>query len=274
MTHTVSDAVVTGTLRAPGARLHYEVRGHGPAVLLIGNPMDANAFVPVARQLTADHTVITTDPRGINRSPVDDPDVDVVAETRADDLALLLRHLNAGPAVVMGSSGGAVSALALALRHPELVSVVVAHEPPLTELLDDRIAQAASTDDIIDTYLAGDTGAAWAKFLVQANIQLDHDASGPQLPPEPDPQALADEHFFFAHLLRPTTRWIPGLDALCDGEPRIVVGIGETSAGQLCDRTSAALAAALGLRPTAFPGGHIGFVEDPTQFADRLRQVL
>jgi hypothetical protein len=53
-----------------------------------------------------------------------------------------------------------------------------------------------------------------------------------------------------------------------------VVGIGEESGGQLCDRTSAALATALGIEPTMFPGGHIGFVEDPNGFATRLRPVL
>ena len=53
-----------------------------------------------------------------------------------------------------------------------------------------------------------------------------------------------------------------------------MVGIGEESAGQLCDRTSRALAAALGIEPTMFPGGHIGFAEDPDGFAARLRAVL
>lgn len=55
---------------------------------------------------------------------------------------------------------------------------------------------------------------------------------------------------------------------------RIVVGMGDDSAGQICDRTSTALAAALGIEPTRFPGDHIGFVEDPDAFATRLRVVL
>jgi hypothetical protein len=53
-----------------------------------------------------------------------------------------------------------------------------------------------------------------------------------------------------------------------------VVGVGEASAGRLCDRTSAAFAAALDVAPTVFPGGHIGFVEDPVGFAARLTAVL
>ena len=54
---------------------------------------------------------------------------------------------------------------------------------------------------------------------------------------------------------------------------RIVIGLGEDSAGQLLDRTSHTLAALLGDRPVPFPGGHIAFVLDPPGFAPRLREV-
>ena len=75
-------------------------------------------------------------------------------------------------------------------------------------------------------------------------------------------------------MLRPTTRWQPDLAALRAAGARVVVGIGEASAGQVCDRTSRALAAELGIEPTMFPGGHTGFAEDPEGFAVRLRSVL
>jgi hypothetical protein len=42
----------------------------------------------------------------------------------------------------------------------------------------------------------------------------------------------------------------------------------------VCDRTSTALAAALGVTPTMFPGGHTGFEDDPEAFAGRLRALL
>ncbi|MFG6202598.1 alpha/beta fold hydrolase [Nonomuraea sp. JJY05] len=54
---------------------------------------------------------------------------------RADDLSRLLTHLDARPATVLGSSGGAVTALALAQARPEQVHTVIAHEPPLLNLL-------------------------------------------------------------------------------------------------------------------------------------------
>ncbi|MGN9844337.1 alpha/beta fold hydrolase [Nonomuraea sp. H19] len=262
------------TLRVPGARLHYQVRGQGPLVALVGAPMDADAFEPLAHLLATDHTVLTTDPRGIKRSVLDDPDQDSTPELRADDLSRLLTHLDVGPAAVLGSSGGAITALALAQAHPEQVHTVIAHEPPLVELLDDSDQIHAQTDDIIATYLAGDVIGAWAKFMTQANITMPEGAIEAMFGGERDPQVVADERRWFAHELRATTHWRPDLDALRSAATRIVVGIGDDSAGEECDHTSRALAAALGIEPTMFPGGHTGFAEDPDHFATPLRAVL
>ncbi|MBQ1047515.1 alpha/beta hydrolase [Micromonospora sp. C51] len=273
MNATSTVPVTAATLEVPGARLYYEVRGQGPLVVLVGAPMDARSFAPLADLLAADHTVLTTDPRGINRSPVDDRDRDSTPELRADDLFRLLSHFGRGPAAVLGSSGGAVSALALAQIHPEQVHTVIAHEPPLDELLDDRQELREQTEDMIATYLSGDVRGAWAKFLATANIHLPDEVFEAMVG-ERDAQTAADEHFQFAHMLRATTRWQPDVAVLRSAPTRIVVGIGDDSSGQLCDRTSTALAAALGVAPTMFPGGHIGFVEDPERFATRLRVAL
>lgn len=262
------------TLDVPGARLYYEVRGSGPVVVLVGAPMDADSFAPAADLLAAENTVLTTDPRGIRRSPVDDRDRDSTPEMRADDLARLLTHLDAGSAVVFGSSGGAVSALALVQAHPELVHTVVAHEPPLDELLDDREELRVKTDEIIDAHLCGDVAGAWRKFLDLANIHLPEEVFQQMVGGERDEQTEADEYFQHAHMLRPTTRWCPDVAALRSASTRVVVGIGEESGGQLCDRTSRALAAELWVEPTLFPGDHIGFVHDPAAFVTRLRAVL
>jgi len=91
---------------------------------------------------------------------------------------------------------------------------------------------------------------------------------------EPDAQAIADTTYQNTHMLRPTTCFVPDIVALRSVASRVVVGIGEESAGQVCDRTSRALAAELGIEPTMFPGGHTGFAEDPVGFAARLRPVL
>ncbi|MCS7478415.1 alpha/beta fold hydrolase [Umezawaea endophytica] len=267
-------AVVVDTLRVPDASLHYEVRGRGPLVVLVGAPMDAGAFEGLAELLAVDHTVLTTDPRGINRSSVDFPDRDSTPEMRADDLARLIREVDAGAAVVFGSSGGAVSALALAQGYPELVRVVIAHEPPLVELLPDREELRAGTDEIIALHAAGDVVGAWRKFLAQANISMPEEVFQMMFAGERSEQQVADDRFQHEHMMVPTVAFEPDVEGLRAGAVRVVVGIGEESGGQICDRTSRALAGVLGVEPTFFPGDHIGFVGDAGAFEVRLREVL
>ncbi|MDQ0379725.1 alpha/beta fold hydrolase [Amycolatopsis thermophila] len=266
--------VTAGTLRVPGAELYHESRGTGPLVVLVGAPMDARPFAPLAELLALDHTVLTTDPRGINRSPVDDPDQDSTPETRADDLARLITHADAGPAVVLGSSGGAVSVLALAQARPDLVRTVIAHEPPLSELLPDRDRLREQGEDVIATHFAGDRTGAMRKFLAMAEIDLPEPVFAAVFGQEPSPQDRADADFQYAHMYRPTTRWLPDAGKLRALGDRLLIGLGEESGGQLCERTSAALAGLVGLEPTLFPGGHTGFAEAPEAFAARLREVL
>ncbi|MFD9948306.1 alpha/beta fold hydrolase [Nonomuraea sp. NPDC059023] len=265
--------MTVGTLGTPGARLHFEVRGQGPLVALAGAPMDADSFAPLADLLATDHTVLTADPRGIKRSLLDDPAQDSTPELRAGDLSRLLAHVDAGPAVVFGSSGGAITALALAQTHPEQLRAVIAHEPPLVELLEDRDKLHAQTGELIATYLGGDAVGAWAKFMAQAGITVPDEALEMMFGGERDPQDVADERRWFAHELHGTTHWAPDLDLL-RAAPRLVIGIGEESAGQLCDRTSRALGAALGIEPVVFPGDHTGFADDAGGFLPALRAVL
>ena len=273
MSHAPTAPVTVSTLAVPDGRLHYEVRGSGPLVVLVGAPMDADAFAPLADLLAVDHTVLTTDPRGIHRSPLDDSDQDSTPELRADDLARLIAHLDAGPSTVFGSSGGAVSALALVQAHPERVHKIIAHEPPFYSLLEDREQLTAQTEELIATYLGGDVLGAWAKFMDQARIVLPDGALEQWFGGERDAQVVADERRWFTHELRGTAQWRSDLAALRAAASRIVIGIGEDSAGQHCDRTSRALAAAIGIEPTTFPGDHTGFVDDPERFAARLRAV-
>ena len=270
----MTKTATTDTLRVPDALLHYEVRGRGPLVVLVAAPMDARSFEPLADLLAADHTVLTTDPRGINRSKVDDPDVDATPELRADDLARLVRHLDVGPAALFGSSGGAVSVLALAQANPELAHTVITHEPPLTGLVPDGEDLLRRTDEMIDTYRSGDAVGAWKEFMAIADIHMPDQVIEHMFGGERDPQDVADERFQYEHMLRPSVRWEPDFDALRSASTRIVVGIGEDSDGELCERTSQALAAGEPGRLDAEAGGHIGFVDDPDRFAVRLREVL
>ncbi|MDA2812769.1 alpha/beta hydrolase [Nocardiopsis sp. RSe5-2] len=266
----------TGRLKVPGAELYYEVRGQGPLVALVGSPMNAEPFAALAGLLADGFTVLTTDPRGIRHSVLEDPEEATTVETRADDLARLLEHVGSGPAAVLGSSGGAITALALAQARPDLVGTVVPHEPPLNELLDEREEHRAATERMVGIYRSGDVVGAWSAFMESANIQMPEGALEQMFGGERDPQDVADERRFFLYDLPATTGWLPDTEALRASGADLVLGIGEDSAGELCDRTTRALAELLGTEPVLFPGGHTGFATDeaPEAFAARLRPII
>src|SRR6202048_4509431 len=168
---TLSSTATVRSVTVPGARLHYEVRGEGTLLRVGGSPMGAAEFAPLADALASDHTVVTYDPRGIAGSTIDDPEQDSTPELRAGDVAApILDDLGAESADVFGSSGGAVTGLALVVRHPGRVRTLIAHEPPLLELLPDAAQQRANTQDIIDTYRTDGMQLAWFKFMVNAGF--------------------------------------------------------------------------------------------------------
>jgi Alpha/beta hydrolase family len=104
-------------LEVPGGTVYYEVRGSGPLLLVIGQPMTSGPFAPLADLLAEDHTVVTYDPHGLGESTVEDPALAITPEIEADDLAHIVDAVGGGPADVFGSSGGAVAGLALAAGH-------------------------------------------------------------------------------------------------------------------------------------------------------------
>lgn len=264
--------MTTHSLTLPGVRLHYEVRGSGPLLLVLGAPMPAADFAPLAEALASDHTVVTTDPRGIANSTLDDPQQDSTPELRADDVAAILDDLDARSADVFGSSGGAVTGLALVSRHPTRVRTLLAHEPPVLELLPDAAAQRAATEDIIDTFHRDGVGAAMAKFMANAGFDVKPD--GAPVAAAPSPEQIAHGTRFLAHELRGTARYVPDIATLTRGPARVIVGIGAASGGLLTYRTSVALTEQLGTPPVEFPGDHGGFIGQPREFAATLRTVL
>jgi len=269
---------VTHTLEVPGARLYYEQRGSGPLLLMIGSPMDSTGFAPLAGALAGDYTVVTYDPRGIGNSSREDSTQDVTPEQQADDVRRLLSALDRGPAHVLGSSGGAVVGLALVASDPGQVRTLVAHEPPVIELLPDSTQVRVQVQGIYDTYRTEGADKAMQEFMAFAGFGggASQDAPAPHWEPPPEQVARmrADTDVFLAHLIRPTTYYRPDIQALRAVPARVVIAAGATSKGQLANRSAVALADQLGTPVVEFPGDHGGFVTLPEQFGRVLDRVL
>src|SRR4051794_36697144 len=100
---------VTDTLEVPGAVLRYDVRDSdpagGPVLVMIGSPMGAAGFATLASHFT-DRTIVTYDPRGVERSERKDADIEVTPEVHAADVRAVIEAVGGGPVDLFASSGG------------------------------------------------------------------------------------------------------------------------------------------------------------------------
>lgn len=113
---------------ADGANLAYLDEGEGRPLLLIhGNTGTAQTHLGhLITQLQKSHRVIAPDLRGYGASQPPPRTYPTNFYRRdADDMAALLRHLDCGPAVVLGFSDGSETAVLLAAHYPELIKGVV-----------------------------------------------------------------------------------------------------------------------------------------------------
>lgn len=286
---TMTEAT-THTITAPGANLTYDVRSGGSPdstpLFLIGSPMGAAGFETLARHFS-DRPVITYDPRGSERSQLDEPTVAPTPAEHAADLHRIIEENGGGPVDLFASSGGATNALALVAAHPEDVRTVVAHEPPLPAILPDRDAALAASRAVADTYRSRGWGAGMAHFiaLTSQRGELTDDFAGQ---PAPDPAAFGlpteDDGSRNDPLLGlglvGSIAYEPDFDALA-AAPGLILAAGAESEGELANRGAYAVAERLGKDVVVFPSHHGGFLGgeygqtgDPDAFAAKLREVL
>ena len=287
---TATTEPTTRSLAVPGATLAYDVRHVDPAelpLLLIGSPMGAAGFATLAGHFT-DRTVVTYDPRGVERSVKNDPATTSTPEQHADDVHRIIEAIGGGPVDLFASSGGAVNALALVAAHPRDVRTLVAHEPPFAAIVPDREWALAASRAVADAYQEGGFGPGMARFIGVVSHQGPFTAADAEAP-APDPALFGlpaeddgnrTDPLLFQNIIS-STHFEPDFDALRAAATRIVIAVGIESEGQLAFRGGVAAAERLGSEAVRFPSDHGGFLGgeygqagDPDAFAATLREVL
>ena len=283
----------THTLDVPGATLAYDV--HEPdtpsdkrPLFIFGSPMGASGFEQLVGHF-AGRTVITYDPRGMERS-TREPGSELTVEVHAEDYHRVVEAAGLGPVDAFGSSGGGMCGLHWVVVHPEDVRTFVSHEPPVITLLEDSQMAIKVFADIVDTYQRDGFGPAMAKFIQLVMHQphqgllpddyLDRPAPDPAqfgLPTEDD--GSRDDLLLSGNLAMPA--FDPDAEALRASSVHIVPAIGALGEGGLARRGGEAVARLLGVEPVILPGDHGGFAanewspdNDPAAFAAKLREVL
>ena len=108
--------------RPDGARIHYEVRGEGPLVVLsLGFAATPATYEGVVADLARDHRVVTWEPRGCGSSSEEGPfDID----TDAGDLLALIEELG-GPALAFAAGHGVDVTISAAASDPDAIRAFV-----------------------------------------------------------------------------------------------------------------------------------------------------
>jgi pimeloyl-ACP methyl ester carboxylesterase len=254
---------------------------------MIGQPMDASGF-SAQIPLFADRTVVTYDPRGLGRSTRKDGRVDQTPQTQAGDVHAIIEALGAGPVDLFGSSGGAVTGLAVVTLYPGDVRTLVAHEPPIIPVLPDAAASERARAAVTEAYEAKGQGTGMAAFIAMTSWDGEY-TDDYFAQPTPDPAAFgmsAEDDGSRGDPLLSDRSWAisdyrPDFAALAAAPTRVVIAVGEETGNTFTGRSSRAVADRLGQQATVFPshhggfmGGEHGYAGQPEAFAAKLREVL
>ncbi|NYI90574.1 pimeloyl-ACP methyl ester carboxylesterase [Amycolatopsis endophytica] len=258
----------SGSCPVPDGELRVERSGAGPALLLIsGGTGAAASYRALARRLAENHTVLGYDRRG-HFGSTDATTGPLTVARHADDARAVIEHFGYGKALVFGSSAGGNIGLELAIRHPDVVSGLVVHEPPAVRLLPDADEWIEFAREQASRSAGGDLFGAFSAFIGSI--------AGAGLPPLKAVR-LPNEHewrLLFDRELVGFYEYLPDLGALRRGSVPVVLTAGEGSRGYYHYRPARALALELGLPFVELPGAHLAPQRDAKVFAGALTDVL
>jgi len=163
--------------RPDGTRIHYEVRGEGPLVVLsLGFAATPATYEGLVADLARDHRVVTWEPRGCGSSSPDGP-FDI--STDAQDLLALIREL--GPPAVAYAVGHGVDVTVRA-RSTERDAISAVVTPGIVTAMREHLegtesfAASETVTDLLVGQLRRDPRAAVRATIASLNPQLDEDA--------------------------------------------------------------------------------------------------
>jgi pimeloyl-ACP methyl ester carboxylesterase len=262
-------------LEVPGARLYYRTSGTGPLVLLIpGASGNADSFLKLSEHVPANYTLVTYDRRGFSRSELDGPqDYRRRLETDADDVRRLVEHLSDEPATIFGTSSGAIIALEVLARHPAVVRQLFPCEPPAMRLLPAGQEWIDFFRSLYDRQQESGIEPALKEFRERSFAKSDWQVMAGALSAG-SPHALANAAYWFEHEVRQYPAALLDLPALEAHAGRVVPLAGRDSVGFPCYEVTLELGKRLGRDVVHVPGGHIGFLTRPAEFAAELFTLI
>jgi pimeloyl-ACP methyl ester carboxylesterase len=128
-----------------GITLHYMEAGKGTPVIFVHGSLSDGGYWADQIGPFAQHYRAIAYSRRYNYPNINPASEGYSAVVDAEDLAAFIHALHLGKVVVIGHSYGALTALFLAVKHPELVLALVLAEPPAISLLANLPGDKAQT---------------------------------------------------------------------------------------------------------------------------------
>ena len=163
--------------------IYYEETGYGkPLLLLHGNTASSNMFGAVASGYAQDHWVILMDFLGHGQSDRLDKFPADLWFYEAEQVIAFLKEKQYGKVDIIGTSGGALTAINVALEAPELVGKIIADsfegEVPLKAFTDSVVEDREASKNDPDArmfyyYMHGDDWETIVDLDTQAIVEHD-----------------------------------------------------------------------------------------------------
>jgi pimeloyl-ACP methyl ester carboxylesterase len=258
--------ITSNTIKTSGAKLYYEIRGNGPYLLMLaGGSGNADSFNALLPYLVKYYTVVTYDRRGYARSPLNNPEqIGIVSiETQCTDVKRLITELNMNSTYIFGSSFGALVAIAILQHDIQQIQKVIAHEPPLPQLLpsNDSIDLAYKPDETPEETLR--------RFATSLGIKRGDLHGKPS-----DPHRTANDRFFLEHEAPAVSDYNVNFAKLAKYKNNLMFAGGSEGQDYFPYRCARLAASKIDAPFLEFPGKHNGFGVHPEAFADVLKSQL
>jgi pimeloyl-ACP methyl ester carboxylesterase len=258
-------------LEVNGVRIYHEVRGSGPSVLFIaGATGDCGHFQQAAELLSDEFTVVTYDRRANSRSPRPDGWESTSTEEQSEDAAGLIEALGIAPAVIFGSSVGAIIGLDLLIRYPELVRGAILHEPPMIAGMSNPEEVMGAIQQVVEGGMqrGGSRGGCETFFRFVAS-----DEAFENLDPHLRERMLGNGETFLGTEMGAFEPYQPDEAALTAIEVPVRVMVGPESAPFFAE-TARWLADRMNVELERLPGGHTPYFDRPEEMANTIRPLL
>jgi 3-oxoadipate enol-lactonase len=260
-----------GFANVNGVRLHYQVAGDGPSLVLVHSGItDTRSWAPQLPAFTKKYRVLSYDMRGFGQS-----DVAHGKYSSSEDLAGLVAAAGMGPAALLGVSVGGSAVLDTALQHPELVTALILvgsgisgrkHSPAYDQMIDeiDQLVVEKGLDAAIDRemevwlYGRGRTAAEVDPQLRAAVREMDFYNSA-RYPPDAEPQRIQP----------------PAVGRLQEIRAPTLVIVGDRDVDDVRDAAEELTRGISGARLAVMPGvAHVPNMERPEEFNRLLLDFL